>query len=908
MMTRWTRRLIIRLAALLGVSTGLPLLSSCPTLHRILPTASTAAAADPSDARAAFYAGEYDKCIEMCQAEVERGVWNVFWSKQLAKCLLTVGKYAEATELYESQVERFPSSLRLRMLAAEAYRFAGNSARGNRLLEEIPYLVQSNTWRFRDADNLLAIGEYSLEAGEDARDVLSFYDAILERDPKAVDAQIATARLAIAKADYQEAVRALQPASELRPEDPEINYLLAVAWAPSDAEKAEAALREALQLNPQHIPSLLEVAERLAASEKYAEAEAQISEVLEIAPLHPRAWALRAAICHLQGDYTGEAKCRTKALSTWQTNPNVDYWIGEQLSQHYRFAESVTYQRRALTFDPAFLPAKFQLAQDLLRLGQTEEGWRLVESVAENDKYNVVAYNLKTLRRRLDSFATLRRDGIIVRMDSDEARIYGNRVLDLLSQASEVLAAKYDVELQLPITVEIFPEQGDFAIRTFGLPGGAGFLGVCFGSLITANSPASQGTTPSNWESVLWHEFCHVVTLQKTNNKMPRWLSEGISVYEELQRDPTWGQTITPAYKSMLLGDAFVPLSELSGAFLSPESPLALQFAYYESALAVQFLIESQGLEKLKRTLTDMGVGLPPAEAIQRNFGSLEFLDAEFKKFVEEYASSFAPDVVFSAKEIPQGLDSGGLRVYVSDFPNNYAARQLRTLELLRKEDYATAKQAAEEMITLFADDYTPTGGHALLARVHRELKQPDEEAAALEIIANNTSDDLSTLRRLIELKEAAEDWESVQRWADKLLAINPLLPVGHLASRDAAVALGQLDKTIEPLKALQVLEPGDPALLHFQIASAMQDAGRLEEARIEVLNALAEAPRYREAQRLLVALRKQLDAPATIVNLQVVAPLDTPAPAPENAPGEVREEPSPEQSDTTVLEEAGTR
>ena len=33
--------------------------------------------------------------------------------------------------------------------------------------------------------------------------------------------------------------------------------------------------------------------------------------------------------------------------------------------------------------------------------------------------------------------------------------------------------------------MEIFPQQKDFAIRTFGLPGGAGFLGVCFGTVVT---------------------------------------------------------------------------------------------------------------------------------------------------------------------------------------------------------------------------------------------------------------------------------------------------------------------------------------------------------------------------------------------------------------------------------------
>jgi peptide/nickel transport system permease protein len=55
----------------------------------------------------------------------------------------------------------------------------------------------------------------------------------------------------------------------------------------------------------------------------------------------------------------------------------------------------------------------------------------------------------------------------------------------LLKRAKTVLACKYDVQIDRPIVVEMFPRQEDFAIRTFGLPGGAGFLGVCFGTVIT---------------------------------------------------------------------------------------------------------------------------------------------------------------------------------------------------------------------------------------------------------------------------------------------------------------------------------------------------------------------------------------------------------------------------------------
>src|SRR5213075_1287640 len=153
------------------------------------------------------------------------------------------------------------------------------------------------------------------------------------------------------------------------------------------------------------------------------------------------------------------------------------------------------------------------------------------------DDYDVEAFNLVTLHDTMAKYATLKSDDIVLRMSATEAPIYGQRVLALLRKAKTTLTEKYGVELAKPTYVEVFADQKDFAVRTFGLPDVPGFLGVCFGRVVTANSPATSAS-PTNWESVLWHEFCHVVTLQLTKNKMPRWLSEGISVYEERQANP----------------------------------------------------------------------------------------------------------------------------------------------------------------------------------------------------------------------------------------------------------------------------------------------------------------------------------------------------------------------------------
>ncbi len=78
-----------------------------------------------------------------------------------------------------------------------------------------------------------------------------------------------------------------------------------------------------------------------------------------------------------------------------------------------------------------------------------------------------MAFQLEDASRAFGQVHHDRGDGIIVRMDSREAKIYGPRVLDLLQRAKKVLSEKYELTLTEPVTVEIFPQQSDFAIRTF---------------------------------------------------------------------------------------------------------------------------------------------------------------------------------------------------------------------------------------------------------------------------------------------------------------------------------------------------------------------------------------------------------------------------------------------------------
>ncbi len=609
--------------------------------------------ADLQEAERLYRQGKYAECIEVAKPEVDRAVWNDGWPRLLITVYLTTGNYEQAVKVYQANISRFTSNIRLRMLGAQAYRLTNNPKQATAQLNEIPELVQRIPSRFTSKSELVALGEYFLDQGEDPKQVLELcFDKAIKDDPKFVEAHLASARLAVDKMDDQVALASLRKAAALDQENPEIHYLMARAWSNSDSAAAASHIEQALEINPQHLPSLLWLAESKIDSERYADAEAILSEIEAVNRKLPELWAYRAAIAHLNGRFNDEGKYRRQALEPWSLNPEVDHLIGKQLSRHYRFADSVEYQRRALVMNEAFVPAKTQLAQDLLRLGITDEGWRIVDEVRKADPYHVPIFNLKKLHARLEKFATLEAPGLVVRMDAKESKIFGPAVLELLGQARTTLTQRYRVELEEPVYIEIFPKQSDFAIRTFGLPGGDGFLGVCFGRLITANSPSALDH-PINWKSVLWHEYCHVVTLQKTKNRMPRWLSEGISVFEERQRDQRWGQSMTPQYREMLLGDDFVPVSQLSSAFLRPKSPLHLQFAYFESSLVVEYLIGKYGIKSMRRVLDDLAAGMAIEEALGRDAGGIQALDAEFEEYATTKARDFGKGYDFTSLEKP---------------------------------------------------------------------------------------------------------------------------------------------------------------------------------------------------------------------------------------------------------------
>jgi tetratricopeptide (TPR) repeat protein len=813
-------------------------------------------AASIEEAKGLFRAGKYTECAAMAAAEIENGNWLEEWRTLKLEAELIQGHYPQALKTAGDALVTHPASLPLQLLARTAYLYNGKQAEADQTLAQIERFVLASPRRYVTPSDRVALGRFLLVRGADPRQVLELmYDPVRKDSPKFIDVYFATAELALDKYDNALAAQTLRAAPEQAAKDPRYHFLMARAYAPDDPVRAEESLTAALEINSHHIDSLLMRVDRLIDAEQYALADKELKKILEVNANQPSAWAYKAVTAHIEGDPAAEKMAHERALANWTKNADVDHLIGRKISQKYRFAEGADYQRAALALDAEYRPAKLQLSQDLLRLGEEADGWRLADEVLEKDAYNVVAFNLTTLRQELAKFRTLREDGFVVRMASREADLYGDRVLDLLKRARTTLCEKYDYELQEPIVVEIFPRQQDFAVRTFGLPGAEGFLGVCFGRVITANSPASQGAHPSNWEAVLWHEFCHVVTLHKTRNKMPRWLSEGISVYEERQANAGWGQGMTPQYRELILKDEMPPVSQLSSAFLAPKSPLHLQFAYYESALVVEFLVERFGIDSVKTILTELGNGMEINEALIRFTLPLGELDSQFAEYARKRAENLAPGGTWEEVDLPAGADSAALAEWLKDHPKNVLAMRRLARRLIAEKKYAESLEWAQKLLQLYPDDIEPENGYSITALAEHELGNVAYERRALEELAKRDGDAADAHLRLIEIGEESKDWQCVSDNARRLLAVNPLIIAPHRAMAKAAEELGQRGEAIKSYRALLTFDTADPAHAHFRLATLLRDEGQLDEAKRQVLMALDEAPRYREAHHLLLEM-----------------------------------------------------
>ena len=822
--------------------------------------AGPASAADTvADCQAMMASGKYAECLAATTKAIEEKSYGEEWPILKAQSELALGKYPEALATVVAGIERYTWSARLRHLEYECALANGKKEQAAAALMEVEKQVATASWRYTDADDLAAIGWVAIALGADAKAVQEgFFERARKNYSNRPDGFLAAGRLALDKGDFAFAAELLTPAAKEFETNADIKFLLSEAISSADSEQSAQLLQKTLELNPHHVGAMQRAAERQIDSEDYSGAEETIRQMLSVNPHLPEAHALQTVIHQLRNNADAAAQSRAEALKFSAVNPKVDHLIGRKLSQKYRFTEGAAAQRSALELDPEFNPARVQLAQDLLRLGQEAEGWQMAEQAHDKDGYDTTLFNLLQLKDSLGRFTTLKSPHFQVRMEKHEAAVYGQRVLALLEESWAELTPRFEFSPELPVMVEIYPRADDFAVRTFGIPDVSGFLGVCFGKVVTANSPASRRDHPTSWESVLWHEFCHVITLQKTGNKIPRWLSEGISVFEERRADIRWGQHMNHDFRDRILADRITPIGQLSSAFLTAKSGEDMNFAYYESSMVVEHIVQTHGLPALNAVLSDLSTGVQINDALDRHTGGLEALETSFRSFLTEQAKGWAAGVDFSkeafAEAKPTDLES--VKSFLETHPASFAGLMTQASLLLQDNKQDEAEVALKKLVEQVPGDVSTNGPRRLLADVYRKRGENEQEAAVLAEHLARTADDLEAAMRLQDICNEANQSERVIEQGQTIFGIDPFQISAIQKTLAAAETLKQNEVAVAQLSSLLELQSDDAPRLHYRIARMLKESDTAQSRR-HVLLALEQAPRFRDAHTLLLELKR---------------------------------------------------
>jgi len=552
-----------------------------------------------------------------------------------------------------------------------------------------------------------------------------------------------------------------------------------------------------------------------------------------------------------------------------------------------------------------------------LRLGMEKEGLEWLRKAWKGDQYNMRTKNtldlFETWIPREYEFATSK--NFKIRYHVDEKPVYRRYVEPLLEQAFADMVKRYGFTPTTPVVVELFQNADHYSVRTIGLPN-LGALGVCFGQVITAMSP-SVGDI--NWSMVLWHELSHVFAIQLSNQRVPRWFTEGLSEYETVLARPEWRRENDADVWAAMEDHVLPSLAELNYGFMKP-SMQEVTVAYHTSSLAVEYLAQTYGFPKIVEALKLYGKGLETPAVLEKITGKkIAALDAEFVKYLHVrmkpyegtlHLPSTLPDrkvLAVAARQRPRD-SAAQARLALSHFyegeakpaaqyakaalaidPMNHIGLYIQAELALRAGDAKGARQLYESLIKAGGDSFDVRARlgtiaaqqgdaelaikhfctakkldperafpYQALAELYERMGKKEDQLRELESYVMIEQMQLGAAMQLIEGYAALKNWEKVRVYGELALDIS-------LGNADLFMLLGQAyletgnpDRALYSYDSALLVRPAmrRPGLAQLGRARALKAKGDSKGALDAVSKALKSEPDNADATSLKKELR----------------------------------------------------
>ena len=508
-----------------------------------------------------------------------------------------------------------------------------------------------------------------------------------------------------------------------------------------------------------------------------------------------------------------------------------------------RYAESGEFYQKAVEVEPKHWTAHLELGQNYLRLNKIDEGIRHVEISYEGDGFNPKTLNMMRL---LDTFSENfvdltfpdppEGDGIpklVLRLDRNEVDVITPYARELAEASMATFEERYNFPAKEPVVVEIFPNHEDFVVRSIGMPG-VGILGVTFGYLFAMDSPTGHPDETYHWGTTLWHEMAHVYTVEASEHGVPRWYSEGISVYEEWNTGPIPGIKIPAYVLSFMAEGAFLPVAELDNGFMRPSYEEQVIVSYMQAGLIFQFISEEYGHEKIVEMLYQFVEGTDEVTAIET---TLEISENEFDRHFKQYI-----DIKF-------GPLLSNLQIWQQDLQ--------ATRQAYAAGDWEEVIAAANRAIFTFPDYVEQDSPYIAKALAHSQLEQDDLKFETLETFWHLGGYSARALKELADEYIAREQKAEAIEVFREIHYVDPFDEATHGKLGDIYIELGQAEAALIEYQVGLALNPLDQATANYRIAAAYKALNDNAQAMEYLMTALDIAPQFRPAQQLLLELSR---------------------------------------------------
>jgi tetratricopeptide (TPR) repeat protein len=773
---------------------------------------------------------------------------------ELAEIFAITGRYAEAIAEFEraaadsakanAHADKLESDLR----RAEVLDLIGQEDRAKPIYESfVKYYTDNNPRTAREL-TLVARALVHLERFQDANDV---YRSAIEADSDYLEAQLGAADLFTQKYAYSDAASFLEDAFKVNGNSARVYLSLARAKRIDGDTQAFGALNKALTINPNLVEGITLKAALALEANSIDDAAAEIDKALKINPRSLEAHALRAAMFYLQDkDFEPEVAA---TLAIGPTYGEVYNTLSHYATITRRTEQAAQFARRATEIAPRLWDAHLNLGMALLRLGQMDTGRAAVEKAFKGDPFNLWAKNTLDLLDSMRDFKETRRGPFIIKASSKESDVLSPYAANLLEEAAAKLTAKYRFTPKGPIIIEIFQNHEDFAVRTLGIPG-LGALGVCFGFVIAQDSPSARQAGEFNWGSTLWHEFTHVITLQMTDYRIPRWFSEGLSVYEERRARPGWGDDWNPLFVRAFTDKRWFKTADLDAGFQRPKTPQDVPIAYFQASQVCEFIAERYGFDAILRMLAMYRDKAHTPEVLQQ---VLKLSESDFDR-------EFAAYIETKVKPLQQALNT----------PNNTVASLSKeeVLKALQTQDTFALRIRAAELLAADGDreaaaahyiralelfPYASGAGnpYETLAKLLEQKGDQAQAAKVLDALVKTDENNLEALKNIARIRLALGERQQALDALRASFFISPFDYKLHTQAGELSAQLNDYSKALTEFQVALALAPPNVAEANYNVASAYHALGRQPEAKRAVLRALEAAPRYEKAQELLLRI-----------------------------------------------------